>query len=297
MRKKLRKFFKEVLNIFGIDAKSLYQKIGYWSLTKASRQQALSDLVHMLRQIVPDISQQYSRENPEYNAYWELKTRTIHAFQCALMLAALENLAAYKLVVVDIGDSAGTHMLYLKELTRNKFDIKTVSVNLDPRATEKIQAQGLKALLKRAEDIEPEDIGGRQVDLFTSFEMVEHLHNPAIFFRRIAKKSLCERMLITVPYLKNSRVGLYTIRNRSKEVIYAEDEHIFELSPEDWTLLFLHSGWKVVYSKTYYQYPRGKPIMSSFLRWFWKASDFEGFWGVILEKDTTYSDCYQDWEF
>jgi len=180
-------------------------------------------------------------------------------------------------------------------LTKDKFDVETISINLDPRAIEKIRARGLKAILKRAEDIEPEDIEGG-IDLFPSFEMVEHLHNPAIFFRRIAKKSSCRRMLITVPYLKQSRVGLHYVRRRSREIIYAEDEHIFELSPEDWMLLLLHSGWKVTFSKIYYQYPTRWPVISSFLRWFWKTSDFEGFWAAILEKETTYSDLYKDWE-
>lgn len=295
MTRKIKKIVKKGLSICGIDARSLYQKISYWSLVKAVKQQGLSDLVEILRNIVSDISRQESREILNFNAYWELKRRTLQAFQCELMLKALEGFSADKLIVADIGDSAGTHMLYLKELTKDKFDVETISINLDPRAIEKIKARGLKAILKRAEDIEPEDIGGK-VDLFTSFEMVEHLHNPAIFFRRIAKKSSCKRMLITVPYLKQSRVGLHHVRRRSREIIYAEDEHIFELNPTDWTLFFLHSGWKVAFNKIYYQYPTGWPVVAIFLRWFWKTSDFEGFWGAILEKDTTYSDLYQDWE-
>lgn len=68
------------------------------------------------------------------------------------------------------------------------------------------------------------------------------------------------------------------------------------IDPNDWTLLLLHSGWKVTFSKIYYQYPTRWPVISSFLRWFWKTSDFEGFWGAILEKDMTYCDLYQDWE-
>lgn len=296
MRKKIKTFVKKGLGIFGIDAKGLYQRIAYWSILKSQKQQGLSDLVQTLRRLAPDISRQESRENPNFNDYWELKRRTLQAFQCELMLKALEGFSKGKLVVVDIGDSAGTHMLYLKELTKDKFDIETISVNLDPRAIEKIQSRGLKAILKRAEEIEPEDIGGEQISLFTSFEMVEHLHNPAIFFRRIAKKSSCKKMLLTVPYLRQSRVGLHHVRSKSQEIIYAEDEHIFELNPADWTLLFLHSGWKVGFSKIYHQYPTEWPIASIFLRWFWKTSDYEGFWGAILEKDTTYSDLYKDWE-
>ena len=154
----------------------------------------------------------------------------------------------------------------------------------------------MRAILKRAETITPEDLGGKGIDLFTSFEMVEHLHNPAIFFRRIAKYSMCKKILITVPYMNNSRVGLKYIRKDKKEDTYAEDEHIFELSPEDWTLLFLHSGWKVTFSEVYYQYPRRIPFFSKYLKKYWRRVDYEGFWGAILEKDLTYTDYYKDWD-
>jgi len=286
---------KKGLAIFDLEPKEFYQRIASWSIASALPQNSFSGLVHTLKQIVPDISKQYSRENPEYNAYWELKTRAMHAFQCALMLEAVNDFYSNKLIVVDIGDSAGTHMLYLKELAKDRFPVETVSINLDHRAVDKIRSRGLSALVKRAEDIEPEDVGG-EVDLFTSFEMIEHLHNPAIFLRRLARKTSCKRMLVTVPYVKQSRVGLHHIRNQMKDVIFAEDEHIFELNPEDWTLLFLHSGWRVISSRIYYQYPRRWPIVSTILKTFWKTIDFEGFWGALLIKDTTYSDFYKDWE-
>lgn len=292
----LKKIGKYLLKLLGIQPTAVSQKIAFWSISLAQREQGLSELTRSLREIVQDISKQESRENFNYSAYWELKRRTQQAFQCALMMQALADFSTNRLTIADIGDSAGTHMLYLKALTKEHLDIDTVSINLDPRAIEKIRARGLPAILKRAEDIEPEDIGGNQIDLCTSFQMVEHLHNPALFFRHLSKKNLCKRMLITVPYLRKSRVGLHHVRSKSSKIIYAEDEHIFELSPEDWTLLFLHSGWKVAFNKTYYQYPTRWPIISNFLRWFWKVSDFEGFWGAILEKDTTYSDLYQDWE-
>ena len=296
MMKKLGRIARKGLSISGIDLKKFLERISFWSLVRAAKQQELYDLLDVLRKIVPDISRQESREDVGFNTYWELKRRTLQAFQCRLMLKAVKRLSKDRLAIVDIGDSAGTHMIYLKELRRDNSDIETVSVNLDPRAIEKIRSRGLKATLKRAEDIEPEDIGGRDVDLFTTFEMVEHLHNPAIFFRRIAKKHSCDRMLITVPYLKQSRVGLGYVRSQYQEDIYAEDAHIFELSPVDWTLLLLHSGWRVVYDNTYYQYPTGWPGISLFFSLFWKWTDYEGFWGAILEKDMTYSELYQDWE-
>lgn len=253
----------------------------------------MNGLVQRLRQIAPDISHQELTAMDGYNDYWELKRRSLQGFQCSLMLEALERFSAKELTVVDIGDSAGTHMLYLKELSRDKLDLDTIGVNLDSNAIEKIQARGQKAILCRAEEL---DLGDKSVDLFTSFQMVEHLHNPAIFFRRLAKKSTCNTMVITVPYLQNSRMGLHNIRNKTMRSIIAEEEHVFELSPEDWTLLLLHSGWRVDTSRIYYQYPKGWPIITSILSWFWRKTDYEGFWGAILIKDTIYSDLYQDWE-
>ena len=183
----LKRIGKNVLNLLGVEPASVWQKIAYWSISLAQRKQGLSKLTRSLREIVPDISDQESREVFNYSAYWELKRRTQQAFQCSLMMRAIEDFPTKKLTIADIGDSAGTHMLYLKELTKGQLDIDTVSINLDPRAIKKIRTRGLRAVLKRAEDIMPEDIGANQIDLCTSFQMVEHLHNPAIFFRRLSK--------------------------------------------------------------------------------------------------------------
>jgi|TARA_B100000315_G_scaffold31727_2_gene26772 SAM-dependent methyltransferase len=245
-----------------------------------------------LRKIVPDISQQESSDTPA--GYWEIKRRGLQAFQCNMMLKSIELLPiAKERFIVDIGDSAGTHMLYLTELLKNKCQIKTISVNLDSRAIEKIKKRGLNAVLSRAEDL---DLGRNKVDLFTSFQMVEHLHNPALFFRRLAMKGNGDFILLTVPYLTESRVGLHQIRHKTKRPYYAEDEHIFELSPEDWKLLFCHAGWKEIFSECYYQYPINNPLTRPLWRQWWKATDYEGFWAILLSKDLELSDYYQDWE-
>ena len=284
---------KKTLKFFNIDPSTLIEGVGYWSINLALAQQGLKSMVESLTEIVPDVSDQYSGSEMQ-GPYWQLKVRGLHAFQTTLMLKALAGLRRKRLTVVDIGDSAGTHMIYLTKLAGEGIELETISVNLDPKAVEKISAKGLKAILCRAEclDLGPE----KPVDLFTSFEMVEHLHNPAIFFRRLAKKSPGNLMVITVPYMKKSRMGLYHTRNPATSPVFAEDEHIFELSPQDWTLLFLHSGWRITYSATYYQYPRKLPLISPLLAFFWRHTDFEGFWGAILEKDTSCSDRYQDWE-
>jgi len=290
----LKTIIKYFFVTVGINPERLIRVISKWSIKSTIIAEDYNELIEKLRNIEPDLSEQYSRGKEKYNDYLELKRRALHAFQCSLMLKVLGKLDAMKLTVVDIGDSAGTHMRYLQELTKSKYEVNTISVNLDSRAIEKIKAKGQKAILCRAEDL---NLNMEQrIDLFTSFEMVEHLHNPAIFFHRLANKSGCNTMLITLPYLRYSRVGLHNVRNKVENIIFAEDEHIFELNPEDWTLLMLHSGWKVVHSEIYYQYPTKWFFIKWLLRKYWQITDYEGFWGAILEKEKTYDELYQDWE-
>lgn len=290
----MKAFIKSILKHLGIELKELYEWIGKWSIGMACSQNNYNTLISRLRDIQPDLSGQYSADSKDtYNNFIELKLRAMHAFQCKLMLMAMEGILSKRIKIVDIGDSAGTHMLYLKELASEGIDVDTTSVNLDPRAVEKVRARGLNAVLCRAEEL---DTGKKNIDFFTSFEMIEHLHNPAVFFYRLAKKSSCDKMVLTVPYLRQSRVGLHNVRHNHRRNVFAEDEHIFELNPRDWSLLIQHSGWRVVYSETYYQYPIGRFLISPFLSSFWRNTDFEGFWGAILEKDTSFCDFYQDWE-
>lgn len=290
----LKTMIKNTLQLFCLEPRKVRLALLKWSLRACLRQNGWGSLMHRLEQIVPDVSQQETTESRNFDKYVELKRRILQTFQCQMMQDLLASFPQdKKLTVVDIGDSAGTHMLYLRSLVSQGRDIETISVNLDPRAIEKITAHGLKAVLCRAEEL---DLGSREISFFTSFQMLEHLHNPAIFLHRLAKRPGREKFLITVPYLKRSRVGLHAIRDRILEDRFAEDEHVFELSPPDWKLLMLHAGWRVVREKIYYQYPRGLGPISWLLARIWCDNDFEGFWGVVLEKDLTYSDRYKDWD-
>ena len=76
----------------------------------------------------------------------------------------------------------------------------------------------------------------------------------------------CEHFVVTVPWQRRSRVGLYSARRPSDRGYTAEYEHVFELSPEDWSLLFLQSGWRVVESCVWRQYPRRIPVVGQALR-------------------------------
>lgn len=273
-----------------------YYRLGEASLTMASMQSHAVPLMEELRAIVSDISQQYTRAFSSYNTFYETKMRRLHAFQCSLMLEALQHLgadASRRMSVVDIGDSAGTHMTYLRALAKKRdYALDALSVCLDPVAVKKIEAAGGKALQCRAEHLQLE----HGVQLFTCFEMLEHLHDPATFLRKLARSGVGERLAITVPYVKHSRVGLHHLRHDSDAEISAENVHVFELCPEDWRLLMLHAGWKVEVSRIGWQYPRNIPLLSPLLARFWKRTDVEGFWGAILSRDLTRSDRYKDWD-
>ena len=284
-------FLKKKLQLFGINTQAAAFGLGAWSIRAAVKERGLAQMVEKLRSIVPDISQQEAR--PVLSTpFIEIKRRSLQAVQAELMLAEIRGIE--NPTVIDIGDSAGTHMLYLRTLAGESCNVNTISVNMDSRAIEKIRARGLTAIHSRAEDLASTEVG--DVSLLTSFEMVEHLHNPCIFFRRLALRGLSNRMLISVPYLRQSRVGFHHIRENDTSQQFAEDVHIFELSPEDWSMLFLHSGWRVVKSHIHYQYPKNWPVISWLLSIFWKNYDYEGFWCAVLEIDLSKSNLYTDWE-
>jgi len=298
---KVRKFIKKTL------PSHLYEKIrNYWhsfsqfmaikSIEKAVHEQGFSQLVYKLGEIVPDILHQYSTFKVD-TLYLTKKVRGEHAFQISLVQEAINILKRSTkdaLTIADIGDSAGTHIQYIKALFNQ--NIRSISINLDPEAVNKIRKKGLEAICTRAEEIgEKYNI---TADIFLCFETLEHLMNPAEFLYKLSKTN-CDLLLITVPYLKKSRIGLHQIRNLNKQslsrkkIMSAENTHIFELSPEDLQLLFKFAGWSIAFERIYLQYPRKHWLRIS--KNYWRMFDFEGFYGVILKKDSTWSKLYTDW--
>lgn len=284
---------QEILTSFERRVLKIAYPIAYWSLDRAVKQENLEGVITQLSGLLPDISSQYS--NQQFRGFVEKAVRALQAFQCQMASDIFtSDLFADKeqLTMVDIGDSSGLHSLCIKHLLKDKKKIETVSINLDQRAIEKIQSKGLRAILARAEDLELNE----NFDLLTSFQTVEHLLDPIGFLSRTARKIDAEHFFITLPFFKKSRVGLHHIKTNKTGPVYAEQTHIFELNPHDWSLLFQHSGWKIVKERIYYQYPRRIPVVNALLKWFWRIFDFEGYWGVLLRKDLTVSNYYQDWK-
>jgi len=268
--------------------KAHIQEILTKSIRCAIREQGLAALADKLEKIVPDISRQYSLFEIKED-YLEAKVRAMHVFQMSLLDKIMHDFQN-SAVIVDIGDSAGTHIQYIKGLYPQNMAVRSLSVNLDEKAVARIKAKGLDAVCAKAENLENYDI---KPDIFLCFETLEHLMDPCKFLRNLSLGTKAKYLIVTVPYLANSRVGLHHIRHGVQNEVYAENTHIFELSPSDWKLLILHSGWRVEFERTYLQYPR-KGLLN-ITRSFWRKNDFEGFYGLVLSRDIGWSSKYQDW--
>ncbi len=264
-----------------------YQRLLTHSLRCAMNEQGLSDLVRRLEELVPDITDQYSSfkiDTPYLNA----NVRNIHAFQIALVNEVIDEFN--QPTIVDIGDSSGTHLEYILKLHQDMKKIRCLSVNLDSNAVEKIRKKGMEAVHARAEELQNYNINA---DIFLCFATLEHLSDPCRFLHELSSKTNAKYLIVTIPYQRHTRVGMYHIRNDRAGDVSAENTHIVEFCPEDFRLIAQHSGWKIQKERIYYQYPRRHFLRLT--RSIWKRSDFEGFYGVILAKDSRWSSRYTDW--
>lgn len=285
-------------NILSSSVSTWIHKLGYPQPTKsilaAVREQGLLPIYQQLSLIVPDITYQYTSFDLD-TEYLRIKVRAQHSFQIALVNEALQSIDGMRrntntIMIVDIGDSSGTHLQYIKALHKDR-STRCLSINMDSEAVRRIKQKGLEAICARAEDLAVLSI---EADIFLSFEMLEHLMNPFAFLQGLSEKTNCRAFVVTIPYLAHSRVGLHHIRHNQKRNVNTENTHIFELSPEDWRLIFKHSGWAIQAEKIYLQYPKRSPFRF-FWKSYWRRYDFEGFYGAILKPDKLWSDLYSGW--
>ena len=180
-------------------------------------------------------------------------------------------------------------LTYIKHLVDQ--ELNTLSLNLDPIAVAKIQNKGMDAICCRAEELNHHDI---HADVFLLYETLEHIFDPVSLLKEISEVNKNASLVVTVPYRKYSQVGLHQLRGQGKiSGFNAERTHIFELCPEDWCLLFKLAGWEVQYQNIYLQYPKWHPYY--LMKPEWARRDFEGFYGVVLSVDSTYSEQYMSW--
>jgi len=189
---------------------------------------------------------------------------------------------------VDIGDSDGSARLLFEKSMKN-CNIDSLGINIQPEAVEKIKAMGLNAECIDAMDLPKR---GRRYDAVSVFETLEHLPHPIGFMQNMSK-IINKRLIISVPLIVKSRVSLKYLTGkweREKTPTIANN-HIFELSPEDWTKIFLHTGWQIEDQWHVRQYPK-RGLLKVLMQYAWRKLSFEGYWFVSLKKDDTYSSQY-----
>ncbi len=268
----MKKYLKKIKAI-----KSIYDKFRIWSVKGALMDNGLLKMYMSLKEFAPDISDQYTELKLD-TEYLKTKVRALHAFQMDMVY----NNHDWNKVneVMDIGDSSGLHLSYLKFLTKTyQKEIYTISVNIDSEAVKKIRDKGMEAMCISAENI------CLLYPLIFMFEVLEHLANPVKVLSNLFELK-AEKIFITVPYLKRSRIGMHHLRDPKSwsKGTSPENIHIFELSPDDWKLLFKHIGWKIQHEKIFYQYPKRLFLVSWLFKMFWRKTDFEGFYGIVLRR-------------
>jgi len=270
--------------------KQLFFYLSKSAVLKSIREdQQMSEMWDLSLEMFPNLGNHYATVKLTGEAL--VRVRMLICAQAVFMTRVIESLKSDGASVssyADIGDSDGsTRMLFEKAI--DVPDISTVGINIQAEAVEQIRALGLDAecmdAMKMAER-------GMQYGVASVFETLEHLPDP-IGFLRAMQDVAQERLVISVPLIVNSRVGLGYLKSnwpKEKSATIANN-HIFELTPEDWNKLFLHTGWRVDISWRVQQFPRWG-LLRLLMMYAWRRISFEGFYFVSLVKDDTYSSRY-----
>jgi len=236
----------------------------------------------------PDFSEHFTFivDNKEV----EHRIRLLVVAETAFMKKAISDVlqTMERCSYADIGDSDGSVQLLLQKYFPSNR-LKSVGINLQKGAIRKIEERGLNAIYADAQSLKDQKI---TYDVVSVFETLEHLPDPIGFLKgltSIVNKSL----IISVPFIRHSRTGLYYLTNRWEKDRKAtiESTHIFELSPKDWRKIFLHSGWKVDHEQTLLMF-HPRRLSRLILQPYWKYESFEGFWFASLSPCDQYSSQY-----
>jgi len=241
---------------------------------------------------LPDLSEHYSVE--VYDDEILQRIRLLIAGQTMFIKNILGEIIGKndRCTYADVGDSDGSVRLLLK----NHFygeKLESVGVNLQETAVRKIREKGLDAICADALALGD---NGVNYDVISVFETLEHLADPIGFLKRI-KNVVKDRLVISVPYVRRSRIGLGYISSKwpskwpKDRQPTIENTHIFELCPEDWIKIFAHTGWALDCDWKLFMFARfgfGRLILEPF----WRIMSFDGFWFVSLYKDNRYSSQY-----
>lgn len=188
----------------------------------------------------------------------------------------------------DIGDSDGSVRLLLSNIF-SKNQLVSTGINLQQHAVDKMKSIGLDAICADAQKLAEQGIN---YDIVSVFETLEHLSDPIGFLIGL-NNVVNNRLIISVPYIRKSRVRLSYIKGKwpKNKTATIENTHIFEFSPKDWEKIFLHTGWKIEKQDRLLNY-HPKSVSRILLQTYWNYVSYDSFWFVTLVKDDHYSSKY-----
>jgi hypothetical protein len=248
----------------------------------------LAEIWELSKKHYPDFKNHFANEVVSEEV--EARIRLLVVKEVSFIKEVISNLLNVKPHVsyADVGDSDGSVQLILREFFQDS-QLSSVGINMQKQAVKKIEQLGLDAIWADAIDLAKQDIS---YDVISLFETFEHLSDPIGFLNNI-RGIVKENLVVSVPFVRKSRIGLGYLSDSWPEAIKPtiENQHIFELSPVDWTKLFLHSGWRVNSEIKLLMYPK-KSLYRLVLEPYWRRISFDGFWFASLVKDETYSSKY-----
>jgi 2-polyprenyl-3-methyl-5-hydroxy-6-metoxy-1,4-benzoquinol methylase len=221
----------------------------------------------------------------------EARIRFLVAAECAFVHQEIDEIIKRKgtCTYADIGDSDGSVRVVMESIFKKPV-LSTVGINLQQKVVDRMKNAGMNAICGDASEIGDK---GERFNIVSLFETMEHLPDPIGFLKKISSV-VEDRLVISVPYLRKSRVGLQYTEGQwpVDRAVTVETVHIFELCPEDWNKIFRHSGWKIERQSIVKMFPEGG-YLDFILGKYWRMMSFEGFYFVSLKKDQTISSKYR----
>jgi SAM-dependent methyltransferase len=141
---------------------------------------------------------------------------------------------------MDIGAGYGT---FLEELTKAEPNIQAVAVEPSDSLSEVCRGKGLTVVKKFMEDMEPGDIERVGPAVFTSFELMEHLHDPSGFLSS-CRKVMSPGDLLVFTTLSGTGLDIQTLWERSKSV--SPPHHLNFFNPWSIRALIERNGLEVL---------------------------------------------------
>ena len=140
--------------------------------------------------------------------------------------------------IVDVGAGFGT---FCEEITRLGVFDRVIALEPEPHLAETCRAKGLEVINSPVEDAE---LG--EVDVVTSFEVIEHLFSPRDFVARCADVLSADGLfVVTCPNVRGFDIQVM------REVANAVDtEHLNYMHPGSLGLLLEESGFEVLERST-----------------------------------------------